>query len=85
MRNTMTRAIARPRAAIVAACLALAAAFPGCGAPEGAGTIDADAVRQAVIARGQPDRLAPAGQTRYPLKPRGPKRPAGPTVASRRP
>jgi hypothetical protein len=62
------------------ATLILAAAFatalPGCGAPEGFASIDADAARQALV--------TPTGQSKFPVKPRGPKRPAGPTVASRR-
>jgi hypothetical protein len=76
MRRTIIRAIARPRAAIVAAYLALATALPGCGAPEGFASIDADAARQTLV--------APMGQAKHRIKPQGLKRPAGLSVASRR-
>lgn len=65
MRNPTTR-IARPRAAIVAACLTLAMAtiLPGCGSPEGLATIDADKARNVLLARAGTDPVAPPNSAR---------------------
>jgi hypothetical protein len=54
--------------------LTLAAALPGCDRPEGLGTVDAEAGRQGLVARGRPDPLAAAGASRFQMPPAGRKR-----------
>jgi hypothetical protein len=71
----------KPLRTVIFLAAALAATLAGCGGPEGFGKIDADAARQAMIARGKTD---PSGRAKSRLAPRGPKRPAGTSVASRR-
>ena len=91
MIDATNRAVARPQAAIVAACLALAmaTALPGCGNPEGLGTIDVDKARDVLLARAGTDPRAPSNSTRVMPKAskNAPSRAAAPTPlrSTRRP
>ncbi|MDR3637860.1 MAG: hypothetical protein P4L84_28905 [Isosphaeraceae bacterium] len=53
------------RTAAASLLIVLATAVPGCDRPEGLGTVDVDTARQALVAQGRPDPLAPAGVARY--------------------
>jgi hypothetical protein len=64
------------RRAVAGLAVALATVLSGCDRPEGLGTVDPDAARQAMIAQHQPDPLAPAGQAKFQMPPTGRKRSA---------